>query len=68
LGNLTNKTLERELANQEVRRLLITTNFTELHVGWLGRWLDADVCSYHTFISHQMHLQQQFQDGNDGAS
>ena len=29
LGDFTNKTLERELANQELSRLLVTTNFTE---------------------------------------
>jgi hypothetical protein len=29
LSNLTNKTLERELADQEVRRLLVTTNLTK---------------------------------------
>jgi hypothetical protein len=29
LSNLTNKTLERKLADQEVRRLLVTTNLTK---------------------------------------
>ncbi len=29
LGNLTNKTLERELSDQELGRLLVTTDFTE---------------------------------------
>jgi hypothetical protein len=29
LGNLTNETLERELSDQKLSRLLVTTNFTE---------------------------------------
>lgn len=31
LGNLTNKTLEGQLANQQLRRLLVSTNFTKSH-------------------------------------
>ena len=29
LGNLTDKPLEGQLANEELRRLLVTTDFTE---------------------------------------
>jgi hypothetical protein len=29
LGNLTNQTLERQLSDQELRRLLVTTDLTE---------------------------------------
>lgn len=29
LSDLTDKTLERELANEELRRLLVATNFTK---------------------------------------
>jgi len=29
LGNLTNESLERELSDKELSRLLVTTNFTE---------------------------------------
>ena len=31
LSNLTNETLERKLANQKLRALLVATNFTEGH-------------------------------------
>jgi hypothetical protein len=34
LGNLTNKTLERELSDQELSRFLVTTNFTESDGSW----------------------------------
>lgn len=34
LCDLTNKTLERQLANQQISRLLVATNFTKSHRSW----------------------------------
>ena len=34
LGNLTNQTLEGELANQKIRRLLVATNLTKSDSSW----------------------------------
>ena len=35
LGDLTNQTLEGELADEELSRLLVTTDFTESDSSWL---------------------------------
>jgi hypothetical protein len=34
LSNLTDKTLEGQLADQQVRRLLVTTDLTKSHSSW----------------------------------
>jgi len=34
LGDFTNKSLERELADKEIGRPLVLTNFTKCHSSW----------------------------------
>jgi hypothetical protein len=58
LGNLTNETLEGELSDQELSRLLVTTNFTESDGSWSLILLRLfNTCIYEASSLHQLLVQ-----------